>query len=78
MSTYSTHRNRAEARGWPVPLPDSDMDTHPRWREAWVRYWHALARYEGLKASDPKGDHGRPVQPHRSGGGEVHQQGGSE
>lgn len=69
MSTYNTHRNRAQARGWPAPLLGSDMDTHPTWRESWVRYWHAMARYEELKASDPNGDHGRPVQPHRSGGG---------
>ena len=69
MSAYNKQRNIAESNGWPVPKVGSDMDTQPGWRDAWVRYWRAMERYTALKATDPKGDHGRPVQPHRSGGG---------
>jgi hypothetical protein len=63
MSAYNKQRNIAESKGWPVPKRGSDMDTQPGWRDAWVRYWRAMDHAE----KNPGG--GRPIQPHRSGGG---------
>ena len=73
---YELARGDALERGWKVPHEGSPLAA-PDWHEAWINYWHAMARYTDLKAADPKGDHGRPVQPHRSGGGGFSQSSGS-
>lgn len=48
----------AEKRGWVVPSTSNQFGTEP-----WNRYWAAMEEYE----KDPS--NGRPVPPHRSGGG---------
>jgi hypothetical protein len=61
-AVYESWKRLAEQRGWKVPLNDAFPD------QTWIDYWAAMAKYETqLAAGDP--DPGRPVVPHRSGGG---------
>lgn len=70
MSQYTRRKRAAIDKGYAAPPDGSPLDADG-WHDAWVRYWAAMDRYTALKAADPAGDHGRPVQPHRSGGGEL-------
>ncbi len=49
----------AVRKGWKTPANDVFSD------EVWIRYWRACEQYE----RDPSA--GRPIPPHRSGGGQV-------
>lgn len=48
---------KAKKKGWTVPVNNVFGD------DAWVRYWRAMEEHE----RNP--DSGRPIAPHRSGGG---------
>jgi nicotinamide mononucleotide adenylyltransferase len=51
-------RKRAAKRGWVVPINDVFSNA------VWIRYWEAMEESE----KDPS--KGRPIAPHRSGGGQ--------
>ncbi len=54
---FANWQSLASAKGWKLP------GNSPLPNESWIEYWKACERYE----RDPKS--GRPVIPHRSGGG---------
>jgi hypothetical protein len=61
---FTTIRERARAKGWTTPPPTGPLASIEM-RDAWMRYWYACADHEAHPET------GRPVAPHRSGGGDV-------
>ena len=64
---YSNWKREAVTRSWHVPAVDPAGEGE---KAGWVRYWAQMNDYERqitAGATDP----GRPVVPHRSGGGEL-------
>lgn len=59
LADWNYWQGRAVAKGWKLP------GGSPLPNESWIAYWQACQRYE----DDPTS--GRPVIPHRSGGGQL-------